>query len=196
MSAPARIARVKRTTKETTIDLEVDLDGGEISIETGVDFFDHMLHALALHGGMGVKLRARGDGMDNHHLIEDVGIALGRAFYEALGEKRGIVRFGSIMLPLDDALIAASIDISGRSYLNFRVEFLRNDLGAMPTEMVGEFFRAVTDNAKITLHLVQMSGHVAHHVCEAAFKAFARAFAMAKAPGGDGSIPSTKGVIE
>ena len=133
MSAPARIARVKRTTKETTIDLEVDLDGGEISIETGVDFFDHMLHALALHGGMGVKLRARGDGMDNHHLIEDVGIALGRAFYEALGEKRGIVRFGSIMLPLDDALIAASIDISGRSYLNFRVEFLRNDLGAMPT---------------------------------------------------------------
>lgn len=134
--------------------------------------------------------------MDNHHLIEDVGIALGKAIYEALGEKRGIARFGSIMLPLDEALIAASVDISGRPYLNFRVTFLRADLGAMPTEMVGEFFRAVTDNAKITLHLIQMHGHVAHHLCEASFKAFARAFAMAKAPGGDSGVPSTKGMLE
>lgn len=195
MSAPARAARVKRATKETEIDLELDLDGGDVSIETGVDFFDHMLHALALHAGMGMKLRARGDGMDNHHLIEDVGIALGRAIYEALGEKRGIARFGSIMLPLDDALVAASIDISGRSYLNFRVEFLRNDLGAMPTEMVGEFFRALTDHARITVHLIAMHGHVAHHLCEATFKAFARAFAAAKRIESD-RIASTKGLLE
>jgi len=195
MSAPARTAHVKRATKETEMDLELDLDGGEITIETGVDFFDHMLHALALHGGMGLKLRAHGDGMDNHHLIEDVGIALGRAVYEALGEKRGIVRFGSIMLPLDDALIAASVDISGRSYLNFRVEFLRNDLGTMPTEMVGEFFRAFTDHARITVHLIAMHGHVAHHLCEASFKAFARAFAAAKKIESD-SVASTKGLLE
>ncbi len=195
MSAPARTARLKRATNETEIDLEVDLDGGEISIDTGVDFFDHMLHALALHGGIGMKLRARGDGMDNHHLIEDVGIALGKAFYEALGEKRGIARFGSILLPLDDALIAASIDISGRSYLNFRVDFLRNDLGAMPTEMVGEFFRALADHARITVHLIAMHGHVSHHLCEATFKAFARAFAAAKKIDGD-DVASTKGLLE
>ena len=195
MTAPVRTARVTRATKETQIELLLDLDGGEITIATGLDFFDHMLHALAMHAGFGLQLTARGDGMDNHHLIEDVGIALGRAIYEALGEKRGITRFGSIMLPLDDALIAASIDISGRSYLNFRVEFLRNDLGEMPTEMVGEFFRALTDHARITVHLIAMHGHIAHHLCEATFKAFARAFAEAKRIGGS-AIASTKGVLE
>jgi imidazoleglycerol-phosphate dehydratase len=141
-------------------------------------------------------VRASGDAMDNHHVIEDVGIALGKAISDALGEKRGIARFGSVMVPLDEALIAAAVDISGRPFLNFRVSFLREDLGQLPTEMIGEFFRAVTDNAKITLHLIQMNGHVAHHVCEASFKAFARAFAMAKAVTADQSIPSTKGVLE
>jgi imidazoleglycerol-phosphate dehydratase len=174
----------------------LDLDGGPIEVSTSVDFFDHMLHAFAKHSGCGLTIRATGDGMDNHHIIEDVGIALGKAIYDALGDKRGIARFGSIMVPLDEALIAASVDISGRPYLNFRVTFLRQDLGAMPTEMVGEFFRAVTDNAKITLHLMQMHGHVAHHLCEASFKAFARAFAIAKAPGLDAGVPSTKGVLE
>jgi imidazoleglycerol phosphate dehydratase HisB len=190
-----RRGTISRTTKETAIELSLDLDGGTAEIATGVDFFDHMLHALAKHAGIGLQLRAKGDGMDQHHLIEDVGIALGKAIHDALGEKRGIARFGSGLVPLDDALIAASVDISGRPYLNFRVTFLREDLGQMPTEMIGEFFRALTDNAKITLHLIQMNGYVAHHVCEATFKAFARAFAQAKAVVGD-EIPSTKGVLE
>ncbi|HEY9086507.1 MAG TPA: imidazoleglycerol-phosphate dehydratase HisB [Candidatus Tyrphobacter sp.] len=190
-----RRGTISRTTKETAIELALDLDGGALEIATGVDFFDHMLNALAKHAGIGLQLRAKGDGMDQHHLIEDVGIALGKAIYDALGEKRGIARFGSGLVPLDEALIAASVDISGRPYLNFRVTFLREDLGQMPTEMIGEFFRALTDNAKITLHLIQMNGHVAHHVCEATFKAFARAFAQAKTVTGD-EIPSTKGVLE
>lgn len=192
----ARRGTNSRTTTETSIELSIDLDGGEIDIATPVDFLDHMLHAFAKHSGCGLFVRATGDGMDNHHVIEDVGISLGRAIADALGDKRGIARFGSIMVPLDEALIAAAVDISGRPYLNFRVTFLREDLGQMPTEMIGEFFRAVTDNAKITLHLVQMNGHVAHHVCEASFKAFARAFAMAKSVTADGGVPSTKGVLE
>lgn len=192
----ARRGTNSRTTTETSIELSIDLDGGEIDIATPVDFLDHMLHAFAKHSGCGLFVRATGDGMDNHHVIEDVAISLGRAIADALGDKRGIARFGSIMVPLDEALIAAAVDISGRPYLNFRVTFLREDLGQMPTEMIGEFFRAVTDNAKITLHLVQMNGHVAHHVCEASFKAFARAFAMAKSVTADGGVPSTKGVLE
>lgn len=192
----SRRGAVSRTTGETQIDLAIDLDGGEIAISTSVDFLDHMLHAFAKHSGCGLTVRATGDGMDNHHAIEDVGIALGKAIHDALGEKRGIARFGSIMLPLDEALIAASVDISGRPYLNFRVAFLRDDLGDLPTEMIGEFFRAVTDNAKITLHLIQMHGHVAHHVCEASFKAFARAFAQAVAVTGGDDVPSTKGLLE
>jgi imidazoleglycerol-phosphate dehydratase len=191
-----RTGAIARSTTETSIELRVDLDGGPVEIDTSVDFLDHMLQAFAKHSGCGLFVRANGDGMDNHHVIEDVGIALGKAIAEALGDKRGIARFGSVMVPLDEALIAAAVDISGRPYLNFRVTFLRDDLGRLPTEMIGEFFRAVTDNAKITLHLVQMQGHVAHHVCEASFKAFARAFAMAKARTADESVPSTKGVLE
>ena len=192
----SRRGAVSRATGETKIELAIDLDGGKIEISTSVDFLDHMLHAFAKHSGCGLTIRASGDGMDNHHVIEDVGIALGKAIHDALGEKRGIARFGSIMLPLDEALIAASVDISGRSYLDFRVAFLREDLGDLPTEMIGEFFRAVTDNAKITLHLIQMNGHVAHHVCEASFKAFARAFAVAIATTGGDDVPSTKGLLE
>jgi imidazoleglycerol-phosphate dehydratase len=191
-----RAGAIARSTSETSIELSIDLDGGPIEIDTSVDFLDHMLHAFAKHSGCGLTVHANGDGMDNHHVIEDTGIALGKAIAQALGEKRGIARFGSCMVPLDEALIAAAVDISGRAYLSFRVSFLRDDLGQMPTEMIGEFFRAVTDNAKITLHLVQMSGHVAHHVCEASFKAFARAFAMAKARTAADSVPSTKGLLE
>ena len=193
----ARRATVSRATNETRIDLELSLDGGPIAIATGVDFFDHMLHAFAKHSGCGLVITAQGDGMDHHHLIEDVGILLGRAIAQALSEKAGIARYGSMMLPLDDALIAASVDLSGRAYLNFRVSFLRDDLGQLPTEMVGEFFRALCDNGKFNLHLIQMNGHVAHHVCEATFKAFAKAFAMAIAQtGAPGDVPSTKGTLE
>jgi imidazoleglycerol-phosphate dehydratase len=154
-----------------------------------------MLHAFAKHSGCGLQIVARGDGMDQHHLIEDVGIALGTAIYDALGDKRGIARFGSTMLPLDDALIACSVDLSGRSYLNFRVSFSGvENLGDLKTEMIREFFRAVADNGKFNLHLVQMNGDVAHHLCEASFKAFAKAFQQAKALSGD-DVPSTKGML-
>lgn len=186
---------VSRRTSETSIELSLNLEGGEIDVATSVDFLDHMLTAFAKHSRCGLTIRATGDGMDNHHLIEDVGIALGKAMHEALGDKRGVARFGSTMVPLDEALVAASVDLSGRPFLSFRVTFLREELGKMPTEMVGEFFRAVTDNARITLHLVQMDGHVAHHVCEATFKAFARAFAQAVSRTGDAEVPSTKGVL-
>lgn len=183
-------------TKETNIELELHLDGGPVSISTSVAFLDHMLEAFAKHSGCGLQIAATGDGLDNHHVIEDVGIALGKAIHEALGDKTGIERFGSAMVPLDDALIAASVDLSGRAYLNFRVSFLKEQLGDLPTEMIGEFFRAVSENGRFNLHLVQMNGHVAHHVCEASFKACARAFAMAKCRTAEGGIPSTKGLLE
>ena len=154
-----------------------------------------MLHAFAKHSGCGLQVVARGDGMDQHHLVEDVGIALGTAIYDALGDKRGIARFGSTMVPLDDALVACSIDLSGRSYLNFRVAFSGvENLGDLKTEMIREFFRAVADNGKFNLHLVQMNGDVAHHLCEASFKAFAKAFQQAKARTGE-DVPSTKGML-
>lgn len=195
-AAPSRRASVERNTKETQITLRLDLDGGQIEIDTGVKFFDHMLEALAKHSGTGLVLVARGDGMDHHHVIEDVGIALGRAIHEALGEKRGIARFGSTTIPLDDALVLGSVDLSGRSYLNFAVRFTCEDLGDMKTELIGEFFRALVDNGRFNLHLVQQHGHVNHHVCEAAFKAFARSFAQAKTATASGEILSTKGVLE
>ena len=154
-----------------------------------------MLNAFARHSGCGLQLVARGDGLDQHHLVEDVGIALGLAIYEALGDKRGIARYGSMMVPLDDALIAASIDLSGRNYLNFNVPFNGvENLGDLKTEMVREFFRAVSDNGKFNLHLIRMHGDIAHHLCEAAFKAFAKAFQQAKAIVGT-DVPSTKGLL-
>jgi imidazoleglycerol-phosphate dehydratase len=191
-----RRASVERKTKETQIVLRLDLDGGEVAIDTDVKFLDHMLEAFAKHSGCGLLVTGRGDGLDNHHLVEDVGIALGKAIYDALGEKRGISRFGSMMVPLDDALIAASVDLSGRPYLNFDVKFAVEDLGDLKTELIREFFRAVVDNGRFNLHLVRMHGDVAHHLCEASFKAFARAFAQAKAPTGSDEVLSTKGLLE
>ncbi|HXF35535.1 MAG TPA: imidazoleglycerol-phosphate dehydratase HisB [Candidatus Acidoferrales bacterium] len=191
-----RTASVDRKTKETQIVLRLDLDGGEIAVDTDVKFLDHMLEAFAKHSGCGLLVTGRGDGLDNHHLVEDVGIALGKAIYDALGEKRGIVRFGSMMVPLDDALVAASVDLSGRSYLNFGVKFAIEDLGDLKTELIREFFRALVDNGRFNLHLIQMNGEVAHHLCEASFKAFARAFAQAKASSGNDDVLSTKGLLE
>lgn len=192
----ARTASVDRKTKETQIVLRLDLDGGEIAIDTDVKFLDHMLEAFAKHSGCGLLVTGRGDGLDNHHLVEDVGIALGKAIYDALGEKRGIARFGSTTVPLDDALVAASVDLSGRSYLNFAVKFAVEDLGDLKTELVREFFRALVDNGRFNLHLIQMNGEVAHHLCEASFKAFARAFAQAKSRTGSDDVLSTKGLLE
>lgn len=190
-----RRAAIKRQTKETTIDLALDLDGGPIAVATDVKFLDHMLDAFAKHSGTGLQLRATGDGMDHHHLIEDVGISLGLAIAQALGEKRGIVRFGSIAVPLDDALVLASIDLSGRAFLNCELRFTVEAIADFKTELIAHFFHSVSENGRFNLHLLQLSGTNSHHLCEAAFKAFARAFAQAKARTGDDESPSTKGLL-
>ncbi len=194
MSAPRR-ASLARETKETTIALDLDLDGGPIAIATEVKFLDHMLDAFAKHSGCGLTLRATGDGLDHHHLIEDVGIALGSAIYQALGEKRGLARFGSLAVPLDDALVLGSIDLSGRAWLNFTVKFRVENLGDLKTELISHFFHSVSENGRFNLHLLQLAGTNSHHLCEASFKAFARSFAQAKAITSDASIPSTKGLL-
>jgi imidazoleglycerol phosphate dehydratase HisB len=191
----ARRAAIARETKETKIDLELDLDGGERAIATDVKFLDHMLDAFAKHSGCGLMLRARGDGLDHHHLVEDVGIALGSAIAQALGDKRGIARFGSMAVPLDDALVLGSVDLSGRAWSNCTVTFGVENLGDLKTELVPHFFHSVTENGRFNLHLIQLAGHNSHHLCEASFKAFARAFAMAKEQTGDASVPSTKGLL-
>ena len=190
-----RSAHIRRETKETRIDLRLALDGGRVSVETDVDFFDHMLTALATHAGLGFELVAHGDGMDHHHLVEDVGIALGRAIDEALGDKRGIARFGSIAVPLDDALVQCAVDLSGRPWLNYDVPFSVPALGALPTELVPHFFRSVVDHGKFNLHLLRWAGTNNHHLCEAAFKAFARSLAQAKVVTASGAVPSTKGTL-
>jgi imidazoleglycerol-phosphate dehydratase len=190
-----RRATISRETKETKIDLELDLDGGERAIVTDVKFLDHMLDAFAKHSGCGLMLRARGDGLDHHHVVEDVGIALGAAIAQALGDKRGIARFGSMAVPLDDALVLGSVDLSGRAWSNFSVKFGVENLGDLKTELVGHFFHSLSENGRFNLHLVQLAGTNSHHLCEASFKAFARAFAMAKSSTGDASVPSTKGLL-
>ncbi len=192
---PPRHATVSRETKETKIELELDLDGGAIAIATDVKFLDHMLESFAKHAGCGLVLRANGDGLDNHHLVEDVGISLGAAIREALGGKHGIARFGSLAVPLDDALVLGSVDLSGRAWLNFSVKFGVENLGDLKTELVPHFFRSLSENGRFNLHLVQLAGENSHHLCEASFKAFARAFAQAKASSGDASVPSTKGLL-
>ncbi len=190
-----RRATIARQTKETTIALELDLDGGPSAIATDVKFLDHMLDAFAKHSGCGLTLRATGDGLDHHHLIEDVGIALGQAIHTALGDKRGIARFGSLAVPLDDALVLGSVDLSGRAWLNYSVTFGMENLGDLPTELVSHFFHSVSENGRFNLHLLQLAGKNSHHLCEASFKAFARAFAAAKTISADVSIPSTKGLL-
>jgi len=190
-----RRSTISRETKETRISLELDLDGGPVEIATDVRFLDHMLAAFATHAGCGLRLRASGDGMDHHHLIEDVGITLGSAIYEALGPKAGLTRFGSIAVPLDDALVLASVDLSGRAWSHFTVRFAVENLGDLKTELVSHFFHSVAENGRFNLHLLQMAGTNSHHLCEAAFKAFARAFKQAKTQTGDLSIPSTKGLL-
>lgn len=194
MDSPRR-ARISRETKETQIELALDLDGGAYAVSTDVKFLDHMLEAFAKHSGCGLTLTARGDGMDHHHLIEDVAIALGTAIYQALGAKTGISRFGSMAIPLDDALVLGSIDLSGRAWSNFSVTFGVENLGDLKTELVTHFFHSVAENGRFNLHLVQLAGTNSHHLCEASFKAFARAFAQAKAPTSDGTVPSTKGML-
>ena len=195
----SRTAQLARTTSETDISLTLCLDGtGMADIATGIGFLDHMLTALARHGLFDLTLRAKGDlHIDFHHTTEDVGIVLGRAFAQALGEKRGIRRFGQALVPMDEALAEAAVDISGRGMLIWDVRFERPKIGEMDTELFEEFFRAFATNAALTMHINQRAGHNAHHVAEACFKSAARALRMAAEPdarAGD-AIPSTKGSL-
>ena len=195
----ARTAAIARATTETDIALTLALDGsGRAEIGTGIGFLDHMLTALARHALFDLQVRATGDlHIDDHHTTEDVGIVLGRALAEALGEKRGIRRFGHALVPMDEALAEAAVDISGRAHLAWSVAFERPQIGEMDTELFEEFFRSFATNALMTLHLTQKAGSNAHHVAEACFKATARALRMAVGPDprlGD-AIPSTKGSL-
>lgn len=194
-----REAHIKRKTNETDIEMTLSLDGtGKNEIDTGCGFLDHMLELFARHGRMDLTVRCVGDThVDYHHTVEDVGIVLGQAFAEAVGEKRGISRYGSILLPMDETLILASIDISGRAYLNYDVQIPTPAVGGMDTELVEEFFISFVRNSDITLHIKQLEGKNSHHIIEGIFKAFGRALCKAvfedKTLGGE--IPSTKGIL-
>jgi len=195
----ARTATLTRTTSETDIALTLSLDGtGKAEIATGIGFLDHMLTALTRHALFDLKVAAKGDlHIDYHHTAEDVGIVLGRAFAQALGEKRGIRRFGQAIVPMDEALAEAAVDISGRPFLAWSVTFEAAKVGEMDTELFEEFFRAFATNALITLHITRKAGHNTHHVAEACFKAAARALRMATEadPRVGDAIPSTKGSL-
>jgi imidazoleglycerol-phosphate dehydratase len=195
----SRTASLTRTTSETYISLSLSLDGsGRADIATGIGFLDHMLTALARHGLFDLTVRAKGDlHIDFHHTTEDVGIVLGQAFAKALGDKRGIRRFGHALVPMDETLAEAAIDISGRPFLAWDVTFERPKIGEMDTELFEEFFRALAMNALITLHVTRRAGRNAHHVAEACFKATARALRMATEfdPRAGDAIPSTKGAL-
>ena len=191
-----RISKINRKTNETNTILDIDLDGEGISnIQTNIGFFNHMIDLLAFHSNININLNADGDiDVCDHHLIEDVGIALGKCMNEALGERRGIKRYGTFFLPMDEALVMVSVDISGRSYLHFEGDFKRENIGDFSTEMVKEFFRAVAFNAGITLHIRVLYGENDHHKIEGIFKAFGRALKEAITIEGN-SIPSSKGVL-
>lgn len=195
-----RIARRARATKETSIDLELNLDGsGVVDIDTGISFFDHMLDQIGRHGSFDLSIRAKGDlEVDTHHTIEDVGIVLGEALNEALGDKAGIERYSSRVIPLDEAAIEVALDISGRPFLLFEVPFAPDTpgLGQPPfdPQLTEEFFRAVATAAGLTLHVRMRSGRNVHHIVEATFKAFARCLRDAVEVNGN-EIPSTKGSL-
>ena len=194
-----RTASVTRTTKETDITVEIDLDGtGQTEIDTGVPFFDHMLNALGRHGMFDLKVRAAGDvEIDAHHTVEDTGIVLGQAIARALGDKRGINRFGSQFVPMDEALVQAALDISGRGALFYAVDLPFGSVGAFDTQLPKEFFVALAANAGITLHVREIAGENVHHIIEASFKACGRALceAVAMNPRMEGQLPTTKGSL-
>ncbi len=191
-----RNAAVERKTKETEIFVAVDLDGGNISIDTGIGFFDHMLTALAMHSGIALTVRAKGDlEVDCHHTVEDVGIVLGQALSKALGDKSGIKRYGSFFIPMDEALAFASVDISGRPFLVFDAEMPQAVVGGFDCCMTEEFFRAFAFNAGITLHIKCEYGSNSHHIIEAIFKAVAHSLACAVEKTDSGKTLSTKGVL-
>ncbi len=192
----SRTANIIRKTKETAITALLLLDGGEVKIDTGIGFLDHMLTALAVHGGFGLLLDAKGDlHVDGHHTAEDVGIVLGKAFGEALGDKSGIMRYGSAFIPMDESLGFCAVDISGRPFMVLNAEFKNERVGEFDTCLVEEFMRAFAFNAGITLHLRVEYGSNDHHKIEALFKAMAYALKQATRPNTNGVFVSTKGVL-
>lgn len=192
-----RTAKILRKTNETDISVKIDLDATpSAKIKTGVGFFDHMLTAFAIHFGISLEISCKGDlDVDCHHTIEDTGIVLGQAFFEAIGDKSGIARYGNSYIPMDEALCLCAIDISGRPFLVFNGEFTADRIGEMDTQMVEEFFRAFAFNAGITLHINIMYGENDHHKAEAVFKSVAHAIKMAIIPLGEDKFLSTKGVL-
>ena len=194
-----RSADIDRMTAETDIRLSLELDGrGACDIDTGVGFLDHMLTLLARHRRFDLSVTAKGDNyVDDHHTVEDVGIALGQAFAEALGDKRGICRYGDCTLPMDEALILTAVDISGRDYLGFGLEIPAEKVGTFDTELVEEFWLGFVRNAGITMHIRQLAGKNSHHIIEGTFKSAARSLRQAVAIEKEfaGEIPSTKGLL-
>lgn len=194
-----RVASLNRTTGETDVQVDINLDGrGQCQVNTGIPFLDHMLHQLASHGLIDLEIKATGDWeIDDHHTNEDVGITLGQAIAKAIGDRRGIVRFGNFVAPLDEALVQVTLDFSGRPYLNYSLEIPTERVGNYDTQLVREFFVALVNHSQITLHIRQLEGINSHHIIEATFKAFARALRMAIAidPLRASQIPSSKGIL-
>ena len=192
------MASKRRSTSETEISIDLDLDGGKIEIDTGVPFFDHMLNALGKHAGFGLGVAARGDlEIDAHHTVEDVGITLGQAFREAAGDRAGLRRYGWATTVLDEARVAVALDLSGRPFLAYDIDPGRERIGDFDPQLLEEFVRAFVIDAGITLHVIQEAGSNAHHVTEAAFKAIARALsdALTPDPRRRGELPTTKGML-
>ena len=194
-----RTAKITRTTAETQITIDLNLDGtGTYDNQTGVGFFDHMLDQLARHAMFDLTVRANGDHhIDDHHTVEDTGIALGQALVQAVGDKKGIQRYGSCLLPMDDALVRCALDLSARPYLVWGIDLPTERIGSFDCELLREFFQALSAHGGITLHLDQLHGLNSHHIAEAAFKSVARALRAAVAidPRAEGQLPSTKGAL-
>lgn len=192
-----RVSEMTRNTAETKISLRLNLDGtGKTDIDTGVGFLNHMLTLFAAHGKFDLTVKCAGDvEVDDHHSVEDIGICLGQAFQAALGDKRGITRYGSFLLPMDEALILCAVDISGRSCLCYGLDIPTEKIGTFDTELVEEFFLGFTRNCPMSLHLRQLAGTNSHHIVEGAFKSVGRALKAAVALDGSNEIPSTKGVL-
>ena len=196
MSSIGRQAELKRETKETKIDLALDVDGsGSCEIATGIPFFDHMLEQLGKHAGFDLRIDARGDlDVDLHHTVEDVGISLGQALTEALGDKRGVRRFANALVPLDEALVQVALDLSGRPFLVYDVDPVAEWIGTFDPQLAEEFWKGFVDGARVTLHIRSMTGKNGHHVIEASFKGVARSLRDAVRIEGD-DVPSTKGTL-
>ncbi|MFE4105206.1 imidazoleglycerol-phosphate dehydratase HisB [Almyronema epifaneia] len=199
LSTPSRTASISRKTGETDVQVSLNIDGsGRCTAKTGIPFLDHMLHQIASHGLFDLDVQAKGDlEIDDHHTNEDVGITLGMALKEALGDRKGIVRFGHFVAPLDESLVQVALDFSGRPHLSYGLEIPTQRVGTYDTQLVREFFVAVVNHSQMTLHIRQLDGLNSHHIIEATFKAFARAMRMATEvdPRRANTIPSSKGVL-